>query len=47
MTLRNINRIESLLVTIGNKKLDRHRSEHAQMIHAPSPHTNEKNPLHL
>jgi hypothetical protein len=47
MTLREINRIESLLLTIGNKKLDRHRSEHAQMIHTPSPHTNEKNPFHL
>ena len=36
----------SLLVMIGNKKFNRHRLEHAQMIDTPPPDTDEKNPFH-
>jgi hypothetical protein len=32
---------------IGDIKFDRHRLKHAQMVRAPTPNTDEKNPFHL
>src|SRR6266446_3040305 len=31
----------------GDKKLDRHRFEYAQMVRTPTPQADEKNSLHL
>ncbi len=47
MTFRNVRRTQPLLAIISDKKFDRHRLEHAQVIHTPAPDTDEKNPFHL
>lgn len=47
MTLRNTRRIQPFRIALGDKKLDRHRLQDAEMIHAPAPEPDEKNSFRL
>ena len=47
MRLGDACRFQLLLVLLGNKRLDRHGLENAQVIGSPASDADEKNPLSL
>ena len=47
MILRDAGRIQSLRITLSDKKFDRHRLQNAKMVRAPAPEADEKNSFRL